>query len=305
MWFKNLRIYRFTHPFELTPEDMEPLLAEKAFHPCGSQDVSKYGWVPPLGDQSTQFTHSSNGYILLCAQQQDKVIPGSVIKEALNEKVAQLENKEARKVFRKEREALRDDVMLELLPRAFTKDQRIMGYLSPREGLLLLDASSANKAETFLGHLRDTLGSLPLVPPVCKQIPGDVLTHWLNAQNHHPAFELNKECELSNPADSANIIRCKAQDLDADEVLKMLESGKRCTKLAVNWKDNIECILQEDLSIRRLKFQDKLLDQANEVDAETTAQQRDQEFAIMSLELSHFCQDLFDAFGGLENTRVI
>lgn len=305
MWFKNIRLYRFTSPFELSPEEMEPLLAEKTFHPCGSQDQTKYGWVPPLGGESELYAHGCNGHIMLCAQQQDKVIPSSVIKDGIIEKIEWLEAKEARKVFRKERDNIRDEVMLELLPRAFTKNQKIFGYLSPKDNLLVLDVSSANKAETFLGHLRDTLGSLAVIPPVCKQVPSDVMTHWLSEQHSHPAFELDKECELSNPSDSANVIRCKAQDLDADEVQKMLESGKRCTKLAVNWKDNIQCVLQEDLSIRRLRFEDKLIEQANEGDIESQAQQFDQDFAVMSLELSHFCEDLFTAFGGLESTKVI
>jgi recombination associated protein RdgC len=310
MWFKNLRIYRFTKPFELSADELEPLLEEKAFHPCGRQDLSKYGWVPPIGQNThdsefSAFTHACNGYIMLCAQREDKVIPASVIKQAVQERSEQIEQKEARKVFKKELDQLKDDVMLELLPRAFSKSQRVYGYISPKDNLLLIDASSSNKAEQFMSHLRDTLGSLPVIPPASKQQPTDVMTHWLTEQLAHPPFELEKECELSNPADSANVIRCKAQDLDADEIQSMLESGKRCTKLAVNWSDSIHCVIEGDLSIKRMKFDDRLIDQANEADAESKAQQFDQDFAVMSLELSQFCEDLFKAFGGLEKTRVV
>lgn len=309
MWFKNLRIYRFTKPFDFDSEKLTELLAEKAFHPCGRQDVSKYGWVPPLsgaaGDPDFDFVHVCNGNIMLCAQKEEKVIPSSVIKEAVQEKAEFIEQKEGRKIFRKERDKLKDDVMLELLPRAFTKSHRVYGYIDVKENLLLIDAASANKAEQFMSHLRDTLGTLPVIPPASKQVPTDVMTNWLSEQSAHPPFELEKECELSNPSDSANVIRCKAQDLDADEVKTILESGKHCSKLAVNWNDSLHCVIESDLSIKRLKFEDKLIEQANEADAEDRAQQFDQDFAVMSLELAQFCKDLFAAFGGLDEGRVV
>ena len=111
MWFKNLRIYRFSQPFELTAEELEPLLAEKQFHPCGSQDATKYGWAPPLGQDSVLLTHACNGNIMLCAQREDKIIPASVIKDEMQEKIEFLESKEGRKVFKKEKEqAERKDI---------------------------------------------------------------------------------------------------------------------------------------------------------------------------------------------------
>ena len=310
MWFKNLRIYRFTKPFEMGAEELQSQLAEKAFHPCGRQDLSKYGWVPPIDQDSGSeaeplYVHACNGYLMLCAKREDKVIPASVIKEAVQERSQHIEQKEARKVFKKEQDQLKDEVMLELLPRAFSKTQRVYAYISPKDDLLLIDASSSAKAEQFMSHLRDTLGSLPVIPPASKQVPTDVMTHWLAEQSAHPPFQLEKECELSNPADSANVIRCKAQDLDADEVQSMLESGKLCTKLAVNWNDSLHCVIEDDLSIKRMKFDDQLIEQASETDADSKAQQFDQDFAVMSLELSKFCKDLFKAFGGLEKTRVI
>jgi len=310
MWFKNLRIYRFTKPFEMGAAELQERLAEKAFQPCGRQDLSKYGWVAPIDqprmdDAEPMYVHACNGYLMLCAQREDKVIPASVVKEAVLERSRQIEEKEARKIFKKERDQLKDEVMLELLPRAFSKSQRVYGYIDPKDNLLLIDASSSSKAEQFMSHLRDTIGSLPVIPPVSKQVPSDVMTHWLAEQNAHPPFQLERECELSNPADSANVIRCKAQDLDADEVQSMLESGKHCSKLAVNWNDAIHCVIEDDLSIKRLKFGDELLDQASDGEVDSKAQQFDQDFAIMSLELSRFCVDLFKAFGGLEQTRVV
>ena len=99
MWFKNLRIYRFTKPFDMSAEELQTHLADKPFNPCGRQDLTKYGWGPPIeqaqaADQEPQFVHACNGFLMLCAKREDKVIPASVVKEAVLERSQHIEQKE-------------------------------------------------------------------------------------------------------------------------------------------------------------------------------------------------------------------
>ncbi len=77
MWFKNLQIYRFTRPFDLTVEQLETQLEACAFTPCGSQDISRFGWVKPLGKFGSTLTHAASGHILLCARKEEKMLPGT------------------------------------------------------------------------------------------------------------------------------------------------------------------------------------------------------------------------------------
>ena len=116
MWFKNIQVYRFTKPFPFTDEELAEKLAEQAFTPCGSQDMSRTGWVPPLGDPEGSFVHSANGYIMVTAKRQDKVLPAAVINEVLQEKVEEIQERDGRKVGRKERQELKDEVTFTLLP---------------------------------------------------------------------------------------------------------------------------------------------------------------------------------------------
>ena len=81
MWFKNLSVYRFTRPFELTAEQLETQLETCAFTPCGSQDISKFGWVKPLGKFGSMLTHSAQGNILICARKEGKLLPTAFVNE--------------------------------------------------------------------------------------------------------------------------------------------------------------------------------------------------------------------------------
>lgn len=300
MWFKNIRLYRFTKPFELTPEELEEKLAEHTFQPCGKHDQSKYGWVSPLGRHSEMLTHVTGDYIMICAQKQEKILPASVVNDAVQDKVEELEAKQGRKIFRKERLQLKDEITLTLLPKAFARTKKTFAYFAAKDNLLVVNSSSANNAEELLGFLRNSIESLPVIPPNAKNIPSEVMTLWLQHQVAGDHFEIDQECELYNPSEDGNVVRCKGQDLYSDEIQSHLAAGKQVKKLGVLWKDSLSCILEDDLTIKRLKFQDMVLEKAGEADAESAAEQFDQDFAVMSLELAKFFKSLFKAFGGLQ-----
>ena len=128
MWFKNLQIYRFTRPFELTAEALEPLLKSLLFVPCGSQEMSKFGFVSPFGRESDLLVHEAQGQLLLCAKREDKLLPGPVVKDALQERIDQMEADQGRALKKKEKESLKDEVLMQLLPRAFTRTSVITSY---------------------------------------------------------------------------------------------------------------------------------------------------------------------------------
>ncbi|HCG16703.1 MAG TPA: recombination-associated protein RdgC, partial [Shigella sp.] len=91
LWFKNLMVYRLSREISLRAEEMEKQLASMAFTPCGSQDMAKMGWVPPMGSHSDALTHVANGQIVICARKEEKILPSPVIKQALEAKIAKLE----------------------------------------------------------------------------------------------------------------------------------------------------------------------------------------------------------------------
>lgn len=92
LWFKNLMVYRLSRDVSLRAEEMEKQLAAYSFTPCGSQDMAKTGWVPPMGSQSDALTHaSSTGQIIVCARKEEKILPTPVVKQALEAKIFKLE----------------------------------------------------------------------------------------------------------------------------------------------------------------------------------------------------------------------
>jgi len=301
MWFKNLRIYRFTKDIDLSPETLEEALQEQNFSPCTNMDFSRYGWVPPLGKDSEMYAHSASGYTMICARKQEKILPPAAINEMVEEKVVDYEAAQARNIYRNEKRTIKEDVIHTLLPRALTRSFLVYAYIDTKEKLLVIDSASSNKAEEFMEYLRATLGSLPVVPLKCHGDAANIMTHWLQDTTPN-SFELDNECELQNPRESKNIIRCKNQELESAEILSHLKAGKRVVQLALVWRDAIRFVLSEDISIKRLRFEDIIQEQA-EGEANDKATQFDQDFAVMTLQLHQFIKELLEEFGGVEKAQ--
>lgn len=314
MWFKNLRLYCLTQPFDITPEELETRLSEHQFVPCANYEKSRLGWAAPLGDAAPvsedsdteiepMLTHVIGDCIMICARKQDRLLPASVVREATAEKITEIEARQGRKVYRKEKRDIQDDVFTSLLPRAFTRSTQTFAYISRTDGLLVVDAASAPKAEELLNLLRDSLGSFQVALPDSKRAPSDVMTAWLKKGKATDKFEIHEDCELFNPIDSSNVVRCKGQDLVSDEIQTHLEAGKQAKQLGVLWNSQMSCSLVDDLSVKRLRFEN-IKEESDSFEEESGAQKFDQEFALMTLQLSAFFKALFNAFGGLEDAQL-
>lgn len=306
MWFRNARIFRFTKPFDISAETLEEKLQADAFKPCGPQETNRQGWVPPLGKHGETLVHSANGYHLIALRKEEKILPGPVVKEAVEERAEAIEVEQGRKVRKKEKEEIKEQVMLEMLPQAFSRNRRCFAYLAPQDGVLVVDAGSAKQAEDLASTLRKSLGSLPVRPPAVEQAPAFTFTGWLNESIEHPAtIELGSECELKDPSEDGGVVRCKGLDLKADEIRNHLEAGMQVTKLALTWDDNVSFVLDEELGIRRLKFGETLQDQLDDVDADDAMAKFDAAFTIMTLELSRLIPGLLEALGGEDRSAIV
>jgi len=294
MWFKNLKLYTLSQTLDLADDDLQKQLSEFAFRPCGSQEIATMGWASPFNQGEALF-HSASGRIWLTLKKQERLLPASVITAELAEKVALIEAETGAPVGKKAQQDLKQEIIHRLLPQAFTKNTYTHGFISTADNLVVVDSSADGKAEAFLAMLRKAIGSLPVVP-LAKQSMQSELTAWLLEDKVPHDMLILEEAELRTPEDEGAIVRCKNQALDSDEILNHLNAGKLVQKIAVEWDETFSAILQEDLSLKRIKFSDVLREQNDDIPKDQLLARMDANFALMSGEIVRFSKRLLEMF---------
>lgn len=299
MFFKNAIAYRLTESITTDQIQLESSLANLEFHPCARLDAKKYGFVPPISG-TTSFLHSANGFIMICAKRQEKIIPAAAVNELVSEKVAAITEAESSKPHRRERSEIKDDVIMSLLPNALTRSSLDYAFIDTKNGLIVCNSPSAKRAENLLSLLREALGSLKCLPIQSSSIPAKTMTGWIREEAPEN-FSVGDDCVLMATKDE-RAIRVKKTDLSSDELIVLLDSGMHASSLSMNWENRLTFTLTEDLHAKRLKFDDKILELAYESNPETYAEQFDADFVIMTETLSELFNNILQFMGGEKRT---
>lgn len=301
MWFKNLLSYRLTQEVPFEAQALEDALASKPARPCASQELTTYGFIAPFGKgEDAPLVHVSGEFLLIAARKEERILPSSVVNDAVKEKVEEIETEQMRKVYKKERDQIKDEIIQAFLPRAFIRRSMIFAAIAPRLGMILVNSASAKRAEDLLSTLREVMGSLPVRPATVKIAPTATMTDWVKSQQAAEGFYVLDECELRDTAEDGGIVRCKRQDLTGEEIQLHLSTGKMVTQLALAWQDKLSFVLDDKMVIKRLKFEELLQEQAEQDGGDEAAQQFDASFQLMMMTFAEFLTALFEVLGGEE-----
>ncbi|UXH41166.1 recombination-associated protein RdgC [Pseudomonas promysalinigenes] len=301
MWFKNLLSYRLTQEVPFEAQALEDALASKPARPCASQELTTYGFIAPFGKgEDAPLVHVSGEFLLIAARKEERILPSSVVNDAVKEKVEEIETEQMRKVYKKERDQIKDEIIQAFLPRAFIRRSMIFAAIAPRLGMILVNSASAKRAEDLLSTLREVMGSLPVRPATVKIAPTATMTDWVKSQQAAEGFYVLDECELRDTAEDGGIVRCKRQDLTGEEIQLHLSTGKVVTQLALAWQDKLSFVLDDKMVIKRLKFEELLQEQAEQDGGDEAAQQFDASFQLMMMTFAEFLPALFEVLGGEE-----
>lgn len=292
MWAKNIVFYR-RDKFSLA--DLDSRLAKRPCHKPTGLDWFTQGWVSPA-IFFDQLAPKIGDYLLVALKRFDKVLPGAVIKAALEEKVNEIELKEARKVGRKEKKQLKEQITDDLLPKALLKESQTYAWLG--SDFVFVNAGSHNKAENVLSELREVLPPFPCALPRTNTSPSAAMTDWLASGEAPGNFVLGADVNMQDGSTEGAKVTVRRGDLTADDVRKHIESGKQVTAMSLTWRDRIRFTLTDNMLIKGIKYLDVMQEEVgNEADA---AALFDASFRLVSQELEAMVLELVEALGGFE-----
>ncbi|ULJ63075.1 recombination-associated protein RdgC [Wielerella bovis] len=262
MWFKHITFYPIIADKLPAIDRLPEKLAEYEFAPVTGLDWFSEGFAAPHGF-SPELVFAADFTWSVALKKAEKVLPAAVVRDILEDKVAEIQAAEARNIGRKEKQELKEQITDDLLPRAFVKTSRTQAVVDTKHNLLFINAAGA-KAENMLSKLREALGGLEARLPQTQQSPSSLMTDWLLHGVCDAGFELDDSCELKGTGDIVPTVKIAKQDLTADEVTQHVKNGKTVTQLGLVWREQIAFVLTEDFAIKRVQYLDVLQEEAEQ-----------------------------------------
>jgi recombination associated protein RdgC len=296
MWFKNLVVYRLPADWSVSAAELEQQLAARVLQPCSPFEMLSRGWVA-ASSTSGRLVHTVNGQHLIALGANQKLLPGSIIRQVTAERAEELAQEQGFPVGRRQMRDLRMRVTEELRAKALTRRRVTRAWIDPTNGWLVVDAAGTAKAEELVETLRDTLGSLAVVLIDTPRSPQMSMAIWLKLGEAPLRLTIDQDLELKAANQTKACIRYSHHPLDGKEIQAHLSAGMYPTRLGLTWQDRIAFVLNEKLQLKRLEFLEMSKDPADESDEIDEAEQFDIDFTVMTGELAKLLDDVVAALG--------
>lgn len=296
--FKNALVYRIDHWDPAALAALDDRLGAARFAECGATQAESSGWVEPRGQAHGPLAESVGGQWVLQLCSETKAVPGGVVKQHLAERLDAVEKDTGRRPKGKRARELKDEIVLDLLPRAFPKRSTIAVWISPDARLLLVGTTSLKRADGVTTRLLEAFGgALRLSLLQTATSPAVAMAAWLSDKEAPAGFSLDRECELKQPDGEKPAVRYARHTLEIDELGEHIRQGKLPTQLAMTWGGRVSFVLTESLALKKIKLLDVVLESVQRGDR-GEGKDFDTDVALATGELSGLLKNLVEALGG-------
>lgn len=281
--FNSMLVYRLTQPLDIDPTGLSDELGRLASREPATHELRTLGFVEPIGIEGEYVelvvglrSRSGNPDTArwLTVRVIERQLPGKAIRKAVDDRVKEIRKAEGRIVRGREKQEIKDDIVMAMLPRAFTVSSDINVLLT--EEFIFIDQTSRSKAEDALQLIREALGSLPCVPLHTVMNPGTMMSAW--AHNGHTGtttLRIGNSFKLEDVFEGGSTLSGSHLDLSEtdSELLSNLSEGRAVTELGLTLSDDkldgemqldIAFTLTDQYVVKGIKWPSEFLDIAAE-----------------------------------------
>lgn len=297
--FKKLIPFRIMADADFNKGQLENALSQRRFVPCTPTQKTSIGWATPV--EHGDFVHSISGHWLLNVQIEKKMLPASVIKERVEKRAQELEQLTGKKMKAKDKKALKEEIELELLPKAFSKMSRINVWIDRNGKWFGVEgtASAADTVTTLLAATLDAPTGLRMIYPADS--PSGSMTAWLLDEAVPAGLDLDQHCSLSDTSmEGKPTVTYDNHLLDREDVKAHLKEGKLPVALGLQMGDKAAFVMTSTLTLKKISF----LDAEAKTEAADSYGNFDADFLIAASTMSIMLESIIEAMGGEDPALV-
>lgn len=252
MLFRNLRFYEYTGRHRPRTSRLVEQLAVQAFEACRPHQAESVGWAVPDGSDDSNLVLEIGNRQLASLQVEQRPVPAAVVRDEVERRARAARNGGGLGPGRRELADLRDTVIADLRPRAFSRTRRHPLMIDAEAGLILTNAITTSASDRLFEAVRGALGNLPMRLPVTGKPVAQTLTRWARGGRLPKAFVTGTTATLRDPRNRQRVVRVRGVDDLPAELAAHLDGGYEVVELELVWADRLRLRLCEDLSLRGL-----------------------------------------------------
>lgn len=289
MWFNNIQLYSYTLDENM---NINELLTNDCLKPCPAHARFIHGWTSPVNNDVLAYEIANCYFINL--GKEEKILPRSVIQRVLAEKIKKIEVERGFPVKKIEQGQLAEDIEFDLLPKAFCVQKNTLAILDKNNKKIIVNSSSNNQSSQLLSLLRKSIPEISIEPIDTINNMAILFASWIKNPGLLPKnFDLATNCLLFSEDNEHKQFNCKGYELPADEIHSLLEKGLVASEISLVWNERIQFTLTQNLTLKRIKCLDYLIDEFHEAGkSDNDTQQQDASLTLLIQELRSLFADL-------------
>lgn len=325
--FKSVIVYRLDPAWSCPSlPALEDALQARRFTGCGPTDAMALGWVEPRGLANAPLVETQGAHRIFALRTEKRSVPAAAVKAALEERLDGMEKQLGWRPSGRRKRELKDEIILDLLPRAFGKLDTTLVWLDLQRNRMVVGAGSQARADDVAAAMIEAMDAacdgFSVTAMQTRLSPGTAMSDWLKERDAPGGFQIERECELEAPQaygsdlhhaeDGAAprsgagraAVRYVRHDLDIDEVVRHITEGKRAKRVALSWRDRVAFVLDDALQLRRIEWLDLAMAartaerDASEMQGSDGRPDFDADVALATGELGPLLDELIEVLGG-------
>lgn len=233
-------------------------LAERAHREITESEFSTAGFVAPFGG-SELVVPVAGGYVF-SVRYCEKILPASVVNAEVEKRVKAYEERDSRKIYRKEKQQIRDDVSATLVRRALTRSTVINCLYHVEHRTLIVAVGSKNLAAVATNQLLQAVGSIKAQTIYAAEQAHGItnrLRNYLDETTDTPfdTFQVGGQCKLKGIDGERWSIKHDDLYFAKDAISEAFANSAVVQEIEL-YTDSVRFRLAHDFGIAGVKFED-------------------------------------------------
>ena len=294
---KAARSYRMELP---TTARLEAHFAAFAFRELAPTDPWGIGFVAPTESGTLVIPTTDPGIGVFAVRYDEKILPAAVIKAEVAKTIADIYEREGRRVGRKEARDLRETLIPSLLAKSHTKTTILRVFYNYRAKLLIVPTASKKLADAATSLMLKAVESIK-VTTIYVAGANASLTTRLNDELFGTGdlgfdqFNLTGRCALKDAKGGKVAIDLFSLNEAAQGVQEALHRGATVEEVGLEFATCVTFRLTQDFVLKDIKWEDEAVPESDdEVDADYRTRQ---EMAVEAITVMCIVDDLCAMLG--------